>query len=61
MPGLTVTSYACIDLAGAAVTGSCRRATGSKVSVRTSFTPILPILSAFGPFTFTTASSAKIQ
>jgi hypothetical protein len=29
--------------------------------VRTSFTPVLPLLSAFGPITFTTASSAKIQ
>jgi Flp pilus assembly protein TadG len=61
VPGLTVTSYACIDIAGTAVTGSCTPGNWVKVSVRTSFQPILPIISAFGPITFTTASSAKIQ
>jgi hypothetical protein len=29
--------------------------------VQTSFQPILPLLSPFGPITFSTASSAKIQ
>ncbi len=61
VPGLTVTSYACIDIAGATVTGSCTPGNWVKVSVRTSFQPVLPVLSAFGPFAFTTASSAKIQ
>lgn len=61
VPGLTVTSYSCIDLSGAAVTGTCRPGSWVRVSVRTSFSAILPILSAFGPFTFTTSSSAKIQ
>jgi hypothetical protein len=31
------------------------------VSVQTSFNVVLPILSSFGPFTFSTSSSAKIQ
>ena len=61
VPGLSVTSYACIDIAGATVTGTCQSGNWVKVSVRTSFQPILPILSAFGTITFTTASSAKIQ
>jgi len=61
VPGLSVTSYACIDIAGASVTGECLPGNWVKVSVRTSFQPVLPVLSAFGPFTFTTASSAKIQ
>jgi TadE-like protein len=61
VPGLTVTSYACIDLAGAAATSPCQPGDWVKVSVRTSFQPILPLLSPFGPFTFATASSAKIQ
>ena len=61
VPGLTVTSYACIDIAGASVSGTCNPGNWVKVSVRTSFQPILPVLSAFGTFTFTTASSAKIQ
>lgn len=61
VPGLTVTSYACIDLAGGADSLPCLPGSWVKVSVQTSFTPILPLLSAFGPITFTTASSAKIQ
>jgi hypothetical protein len=61
VPGLVVTSYACIDIAGDPVTGSCQPGNWVRVSVRTSFQPILPVLSAFGPFSFNTASSAKIQ
>ncbi|HEY8438092.1 MAG TPA: TadE/TadG family type IV pilus assembly protein [Candidatus Limnocylindrales bacterium] len=61
VPGLTVQSYTCIDLAGAAVSGTCQPGNWVKVAVRTSFQPILPLLSAFGPISFSTASSAKIQ
>jgi Flp pilus assembly protein TadG len=61
VPGLTVTGYSCVDLAGDSVIGTCRAGSWVKVGVRTSFTPILPLLSAFGPISFTTASSAKIQ
>ena len=61
VPGLTVTSYTCIDLAGATVTGTCQPGNWVRVSVRTSFNAIMPLFSAFGPVTFTTSSSAKIQ
>ena len=61
VPGITVDSYACIDISGAAVSGTCLAGNWVRVSVRTSFQPILPLLSPFGPITFATASSAKIQ
>jgi hypothetical protein len=61
VPGLTVTSYSCIDLAGASVSTVCQPGDWVKVSVQTSFQPILPLLAPLGPITFTTASSAKIQ
>jgi len=61
VPGLAVLSYACIDISGASVTDVCRAGDWVKVNVRTSFSPILPVLAAFGPITFNTASSAKIQ
>lgn len=61
VPGLSVTSYTCLDLDGSSVTGTCQPGDWVKVSVQTSFQPILPLLSAFGPISFTTASSAKIQ
>ena len=61
VPGLTVTSYDCIDIAGVAISGSCQPGDWVKVSVQTSFQPILPMLAPFGPISFATASSAKIQ
>ncbi len=61
VPGLTVSSYACIDIAGSIVSRACQPGDWVRVSVRTTFSPVLPLLSAFGPFTFATASSAKIQ
>lgn len=61
VPGLSVTGYACIDITGSSVSGTCQPGNWVKVSVRTSFQPILPLLAPFGPITFATASSAKIQ
>ena len=61
VPGLSVTSYTCLDLDGSTVTGTCQPGDWVKVSVQTSFEPILPLLTAFGPISFSTASSAKIQ
>jgi Flp pilus assembly protein TadG len=62
VPGLTVLSYSCIDISGASVTATqCSPGDWVKVSVQTSISPILPVLAAFGPITFNTASSAKIQ
>ena len=60
MPGLTVTAYACLDIAGAPVRVTVAGSWVGSPSGR-SFTPVLPLLSAFGPITFTLASSAKIQ
>jgi TadE-like protein len=61
VPGLTVTAYTCVDLAGTTVTGTCQPGNWVRVSVSTSFNAILPLFSAFGAVTFTTSSSAKIQ
>jgi Flp pilus assembly protein TadG len=61
VPGLSVTSYTCLQLDGSTETGTCQPGNWVRVSVQTSFQPILPLLSPFGPITFSTASSAKIQ
>lgn len=61
VPGLTVMGYSCIDLGGTAISGSCKHGDWVRVSVRTTFQPILPLLQPFSPITFNTASSAKIQ
>lgn len=61
VPGVTVTGYTCVDLAGATVTGPCRPGSWVRVSVQASFSAVHPLLSAFGPYVFSTSSSAKIQ
>ena len=58
---LSVTDYVCIDLAGDPVAGTCKPGDWVRVSVEAPFTPVLPLLSALGPFTFTSVSSAEIQ
>ena len=61
VPGLSVTSYTCLEIDGSTVTGTCQPGNWVRVAVQTSFQPILPLLAPFGPITFTTSSSAKIQ
>ncbi len=61
VPGLTVASYACVDLSGATVSGTCRPGDWVRVSVQAQFQPVLPLLAAFGPIVLTSVSSAEIQ
>jgi len=61
IPALTVTSYGCVDIAGASVTGTCQAGDWVRVSVRSQFTPALPLLQPFAPFVLTSTSSAKIE
>ena len=59
--GLSVTSYSCVDLAGTAITGSCRPGDWVRVRVQATFTPVLPLLTALGPIVLSSVSSAEIQ
>lgn len=59
--GLTVTSYACVDLAGDPVVGTCKPGDWVRVSVQAQFYPVLPLLTALGPVVLTSVSSAEIQ
>ena len=59
--GLSVTSYTCVDLAGTAVTGTCKPGDWVRVRVQATFTPVLPLLTALGPIVLTSVSSAEIQ
>jgi Flp pilus assembly protein TadG len=59
--GLSVTSYACVDLAGDPVSGTCKPGDWVRVSVEATFYPVLPLLTALGPIVLTSVSSAEIQ
>jgi hypothetical protein len=61
VPGLTVASFECIDIAGAAVSGSCQPGNWVRVRVNSTFHPVLPLLTALGPFQLSSTSSAKIE
>jgi Flp pilus assembly protein TadG len=61
VPGLTVASFACVDLAGANVSGSCKPGDWVRVTVQAPFVPVLPLLTALGPITLGSVSSAEIQ
>lgn len=61
VPGLTVSSYVCLDLGGTTVSGPCKPGDWVRVSVAAPFIPVLPLLAALGPITLTSVSSAEIQ
>ena len=61
VPGLSVLSYACIDLGGATVTGTCQPGNWVRVTVRSRITPVTPALSSLGTIDITTVSSAQIE
>jgi hypothetical protein len=61
VPGLTTPSYACIDIAGTAQSGTCDVGEWVTVTVSAPYQPATPLLAFFGSLTFTSSSSAEIQ
>jgi hypothetical protein len=61
VPALTVLSYSCIDIEGVTVSGSCQPGDWVRVSVRSRFTPVMPVLSMFGSVDLVSSSSARIE
>ena len=49
VPGLTVPSYACVDIAGAPVGGTCQPGDWVRVTRQLAFEPVLPLLAAARP------------
>ena len=63
VPGLTVTSYECLDIAGSSVAGSCKPGYGYwvRVNVSTTFSAITPLAAMLGPIQITSQFSAEIE
>ena len=61
MPGLGTPAYACIDIAGAAVTGPCNGGNWVRVTINSSFIPVTPLAGLLGTVTLTSSASAKIE
>jgi Flp pilus assembly protein TadG len=61
VPSLVASSYECLDIAGAQVTGDCHPGNWVRVTVTSSYDPALPLLMPFAPFILTSSASAEIQ
>jgi hypothetical protein len=61
VPGLGTPAYACIDIAGAAVTGPCNGGNWVRVTITSSFIPVTPLAGLIGNVTLTSSASAKVE
>jgi Flp pilus assembly protein TadG len=61
VPGLTVSGYACVDIGGTAITGSCKPGNWVRVTVVSRFDPSLPLLTLVGPIDLASSGSAEIE
>ena len=61
VPGLSISSYACVDIGGAAVAGACKPGNWVRVTVVSRFDPSLPLLSLAGPINLESSGSAEIE
>jgi hypothetical protein len=61
VPGLGSPTFACVDIAGAVVSGGCRPGSWVRVTVSSSFFPVTPVASLLGTIVLTSSASAKIE
>ncbi len=61
IPGLQAPTFACVDISGAPVTGSCLPGDSVKVTVHAPYRAVTPMLSFLGSFDLQSSSSIKIQ
>jgi Flp pilus assembly protein TadG len=61
VPGLSVSGYACVDIAGAAIAGTCKPGNWVRVTVVSRFDPSMPLLTLFGPINLASSGSAEIE
>lgn len=61
VPGLGTPVYACVDIAGTAVSGTCTGGNWVRVTLSSTFTAITPLAGLLGVPTLTSKASAKIE
>ncbi len=61
VPGLGTPTYACVDIAGAAVSGLCGGGNWVRVTLTSTFTPATPLATLFGAITVSSSASARIE
>jgi len=61
VPGLAAPTYACIDIAGTAVTRACEAGDWIRVTVGSAFTPVTPLATFLGQIVLTSSASVKLE
>jgi hypothetical protein len=61
VPGLGTPSFACVDIAGATLGGTCRPGSWVRVTVSSQFIPVTPVANLLGTILLTGSASAKIE
>ena len=61
VPNLGEPDYACVDIAGAPVTGDCLPGNSVKVTVHAPYAAVTPLLGFLGTFDLQSSTSIKIQ
>jgi hypothetical protein len=61
VPGLSVSSYACVDIGGTSVAGPCKPGNWVRVTVTSRFEPSMPLLTLLGPIDLASSGSAEIE
>lgn len=61
VPGLQAPTFACVDITGIAVAGSCLPGNSVKVTIGAPYTALTPLLGFLGTFDLESSTSIKIQ
>jgi TadE-like protein len=61
VPNLGTPTYACVDIDGSSISGTCYPGYWVKVTINSSWSPVTPILGLAGTFTFAASSSIQIS
>lgn len=61
VPGLSVSSYSCVDIGGASIAGPCKPGNWVRVTVISRFEPSMPLLTLLGPIDLASSGSAEIE
>jgi len=61
VPGLDPPTFACTDIAGAAVSGPCQPGDWVRVTITSTFIPVTPLATLLGQFELSGGASAKIE
>jgi Flp pilus assembly protein TadG len=61
VPGLAAPTYACVDIAGATVTGVCTAGNWVRVTIHSTFIPATPLATVLGTIVLTSSANARIE